>query len=347
MSGPLKRQEIVTAVEQLKLTIGAWEQMPLSMAPSIIWRSAPHKTVSQEIEQAAAELFELVNTLEIEASAWPLVLAIDEFDDAFIAWAKACQFSPDRTDPSGSPEVWGAWNKLLTEMSLRSFSPPEPIAALVRDKVTHKNIAKIYGWYDSSGNPDVQMVQKEITNPGAHYKPESWVHPARRRFIAEIKSKWQAREAWLQKDRNRSAAAKDQPHEKKAPPESIEDLIRQGVNSKQIAKMHGVQRQQVIDLAAEMGIPLDGNTVADVMRRRKNAADELEEEAEIDRKAEKMRIDAIDSHAELGEDRKARILAMAADGVKPGDIARALSDSFPDINYQQVNRTLKPQKAAS
>lgn len=341
MSGPLSRKAIVQAVQALKSAITAWENMPLTQAPSTVWRGVPRKQVSQEIEEAAVELFDLVNRLDIEPSAYPLVLAIDYFDDTFSAWGEACSKAADRTDPSGSPEVWGAWTEVLRELTLRTYPLPEPIGALVNAKppVSPKQIAKIYGWLDESGQADTQKVQEEMTAPGTHFDPKTWVHPSAKRFAAEMERKWAERAKRIATVRQTGrATSRPEPVAKREAPESIEELIRQGVNSEQISKMKKVTRAHVRAVAAELGLPLDGNVVADVFRKGRPDSDEEKEVAE---QAEAMRIAGINSHEELGGDIKGRVLAMAADGVKPGDITKALALADPNLNHQKVNKILK------
>jgi hypothetical protein len=327
-------------VQRLKDTITAWENLPITQAPTTLWRGTPRKQVSQEIEQAAAELFELVNRQDIEESAYPLVLAIDHLDDTFLAWADMCVQAADRADPAGSPEVWGAWTVVLQECTLRTYSLPEPISALTGAKppVAPNQIAKIYGWYDENGQPDTQKVQEEVTEPGKHFKPKEWVHPSQRRFQEQKRKEWAERAKRLAsvKQTAKAATRPDAPPKREAP-ESIEDLIRQGVNSTQIAKMKHTTVAEVRALAAELGIPIDGNVVSDVLRKGRGDTDE---EKDIAEKAETMRVNGLNSHSEFGADIKSRVLAMSADGVKPGDITKALRPADPNLSHQKVNKIL-------
>lgn len=361
MSGPVKRQPIVEAVNRLKAKITEWEKLPLNQTPTTVWQGRAAKVVSQAIQESASELFELVNTQSIEQAAWPLVLAIDAFDDAFDEWARGCQFQQDKTDPSGSAKLWGVWNTLLGELPGRGFKPPEPMEQLVRNEVNAKTIARIYGWYDEHGNPDVTKVQEEIATPGTHYNPKTWVHPSQKRLLAEMEAKWAVRAERIGKKATVGRAA--EPRQFKAAAESIEDLIRNGINAKQIAKMHwpevsaaigATERNEatleagaryVSDLAEQMGIPIGGNATAAVMRKRANESAAVEEEREIERKAEQMRVDGINAYPELGDDQTSRIFAMHSDGVKPGDIAKALSKSFPNLTFNKVTKILRSEAA--
>jgi hypothetical protein len=344
MSGPLSRKAIVQAVQALKRALTAWENQPIHQAPTTLWRGVRRKQISGEVESAAQDLFDLVNRLDIEESAYPLVLEIDRFDDIWLAWAETCSKSPDQADPSGSPEVWAAWEQVLKELTPRSYSLPEPIGALANAKppVSPNQIAKIYGWYDEHGQPDTQKVQEEITTPGTHFNPKTWVHPSRKRFEAQMQRTWQER-AKRVGDARRSGPAESRPEQRAKPeaPESVEELIRQGVNSAQIVKMKKTTMAHVRAVAAELGVPLDGNVVADVFR--KGRAD-TDDEKDIAEKAETMRVAGLNTHDELGGDIKGRVLAMSADGVKPGDITKALTLADPNLNHQKVVKILKDAK---
>lgn len=346
MSGPIRRTQIVEAVKALHSAIEAWEQLPLSNAPTMAWGGQVRKVVSQDIQDAAANLFEFVSTAAVERDAWPLVLAIDSFADRFEDWAQNCNRAPDKSDPGGSPEVWGAWQVVLQELSLRHWKHPEPIGALLnlRPPPTHEKIARMYGWVEN-GIVQVHKVQEELTEPGKHYDPNTWIHPSEKKFMAGLEVEWGERCEKLAA-RPRDADDRGSVLKSKAEaPESIEQLIRAGVNSDQICKMKRVSKEEVRALAAELGVPLDGNVVADVFRGNIRTDDEQE----IARKAEAMRIAGLNSYAELGTDQTARILAMHADGQRPGDITRALESGFPGLTVQKVNTIIKraSQEAAA
>jgi hypothetical protein len=344
MSGPLSRKAIVKAVEHLRDVIHEWENMPPNLAPMQLWKGAHRKQVSSEVESAAAALFDLCNRMDVDVSAYDLVLVVDQFDDTFSAWGEQCQRNPDLADPSGSPEVWGAWQALLKVLPERKFPLPEPIGQLLNNKppATRRYIAKAYGWYDDAGNPDEIKVQEEIIEPGKHFDPETWVHPSRKRFIADLEKKWVERGTRLASLSRVVKATERVAREKREAPETIEELIRQGVNSTQIVKMKKTTIAHVRAVAAELGLPLDGNMVSDVMRR----GAKTDDEREIEEVAEKMRIDGLNSYSEMGADKYSRIRAMADDGIRPGDIQKALAESFPGLTHQQVVQVIgKPPSA--
>jgi len=334
---------IRAAVDLLEETVKEWQQTPPHEAVIVQWRGMPSHAVSQGIEEAATQLFELVATSDIEDThaAHALVLAIDAFDDAFAKWAEGCQVNPDRTDPSGGPDVWEPFSQMLAAREQRTFPKPEPIGALLAQKVTHGQIAKIYGWRDASGAPDLEKVQEEITTPGTHFKPSEWVHPGQRRSVADVADRWAARNA-----KQRPSRLPAQPKAPREAPESLDDLIYGGVNVQQIAKMKRITVDEVRERAALLGVPLDGGVLAAAaaMARRPSPT---EDEEEIARKAEELRLLGARDYGELGDDKEARILALHTDKRPPADIVKILGKAFPGLTYQKVTKIIDQAKLAA
>lgn len=331
-------KKILEGVVVLQRAVTQWEND--GSAPVVNWRGSPRRAVSEDIQQAAVALFDLVDRLDVEPDAHALVLAIDAFDDAFTRWAEDCQRRPDQTDPSGGTTVWTAYAAVLSATKPPVYRKPEPIQALVAQHVPYAQIAKIYGWRDAAGAPDLHKVQEEITAPGTHYKPAEWVHPAQRRHEAEIAERWSVRTERLGAGRRDNSAARP---ERREAPESVEQLIRQGVSSRQIAKMKRISEEDVRAMAAEMGVPLDGNIIADAFYRQ---SQRQQEEADISRQAEDLRLANKKDYAELGDDLEARVLFMASDGLKAREIVKILGPAFPGLQYQKVTKIIKDGEPA-
>lgn len=345
MSGPITFAEVKAAVDLLEAVVKEWESAPLDKVAIVKWRGNERRAVSSEIENAANELFELVSQAEdfIEDShaCHALVLAIDEFDDAFCKWAEACQRMPDRTDPGGGPEVWEPYNRMLAARQQRAYPRPEPIGALLAQKVSHQQIAKIYGWRDASGAPDLVKVQEEITSPGTHFKADKWIHPALRRVHADVADRWANREARQQRPGRKPSAP--EPKVKREAPESLDDLIYGGVNVLQIAKMKRITPDQVRERAVDLGVPLDGSVLAAAAARDRRPSPTKSEE-QIAADADALRWLGANNYGELGEDKEARVLAIAADGREPRDIVKILEKAFPGLTYQKVTRIIEQAK---
>jgi hypothetical protein len=330
----LSRKSIVAQVEKLQRVVAEWRENP----PMISWRGLDHPSLSQEVRAYAIALFNLVDTMDVEPSARALVLAIDRFDRALQAWEEQV----GDVDPSGTQEFWNMYEEMLQAIKPRHFPRPEPLPALVSQKVSYRNMAKIYGWFDVMGNPDVTKVQEELAAPGTHYKKETWKSRSQMRYEDEIEQAWATRPEFLDPRSARRQA--ETPH--KAPPrkcpETIEELLRAGVNAPQIAKMHRVPIEEVQTAASELGIPLSGNLFANAFLSPDPRKDE---EEEIRQRADDMRIAGIDTHPEL-PDRDDKIAAMYAEGVPSQDIAKALQHAFPTLTRQQVTAIASRKKNA-
>lgn len=130
--------------------------------------------------------------------------------------------------------------------------PLESVAMLHAQGVTHRQIALMYSYSPTgqdrnrvgpfwrNGVPQDHLVEKELQNPGSVI-PADFVHPA---DLAARQSEALRRQRRLQRIETLATTA---PVNK--PPESIEELLRQGVSVRQIAKMHGVSVAVVLEEA--------------------------------------------------------------------------------------------------
>lgn len=333
------------AVEYLRSVVSEWENARSDAASMVNWRGSPRRAITSDIEQAAQQLCELVFDAEFENSpkCHSLVLAIDAFDEAFATYAENCLRAPDRTDPSGGPELWGPYHRMLEACHPKGYPKPEPIGALLVGKVSHQQIAKIYGWRTPDGALDVDKVQQEITEPGKHYQPANWVHPSELRAQAEIEQRWQLRQAVRPSRRATRSAPAERMHRES--PETLDELITSGINVTQIAKMKRVSEDAVRERAATLGVPLDGSVLATAAAMSRRASPSAEEE-EIALRAEELRLAGLRDFSELGADKDARIAALHADGRKPRDIVKMLGNAFPGLSYQDVVYVIEKTKQA-
>lgn len=325
----LTRDQILAAVEKLEVVVGQWEQSR-DESLMVYFRGNQVRQLSQAIEQAAMELFELCDTPAITRDAWPLVLEIDVLDGELEQFAERYAVAPDATDPHGPNSLWAAYQNVIKAKTPPRLHKIEPIQQLLAERVDRKNIAKIYGWRRPDGTPDLDKLQEEISHPGTHYDPSTFVHPVDKRFWEAIEEKWFARVASFE-------ASEDGDSRKtklnKEAPESLDDLILQGVNAKQIAKMKKIDVDEVQARAAELGMALDGSTVAyasyaDAQRAAATKAQDGLQSA--------LNIASLNIHRELGNDQPGRIAAMLADGVAPRIVVDALRPHFPTIRFQDV-----------
>ena len=124
----------------------------------------------------------------------------------------------------------------------------EPVAVLHAQKVTHRQIARMYGWFARPGIPDEQKVREELEKPGRH-TGDGFVPPAIREHERQELADWAAKQQALENMQRRYAQSKPD-----AGPETVEELILQGVSIRQIARMRETTEEAVIAACEQMGV---------------------------------------------------------------------------------------------
>jgi len=322
------RSQLVSLAKSVSGVIERWEAANTDEAPHVVWRGRPTKAISEAMVESFEEMFGTVSTLDIDVDAHAIALAIDAFNDRYDEWAEQSELSPEMTSPSGSPEMWSTWRELITTLADRPVRSIESIAQLDIEKVGDRQIALIYGWAQSDGSPDIQKVREERANPGTHFDKSKWVHPQDAADAAEVAARWSQRSLRI--------AASDAMGEASMAPETLDDLIRQDVSSKQIAMMLNIEVAEVKERARLLNIPIDGQFVPSV-----SPHDRMQDirDADQDRKR-KLHQAASQAEMRAAETDPAtmaeRILSLAADGQKPKQIVRTLASDFSDLTEAKV-----------
>ena len=324
----ITHQEVAEFVKQLQLTVTAWEQ---STSPNVQWRGNMVRAITVDVETAANELFESCDTAEVDPGTREIVLAVDRFQEAMEDWKKRLQLQESSAGPQGSAKFWAAYSEMLTKLSPRTKKLPEPIGQLIKQEVSYPQIAKIYGWYDDAGVPDIRRLQEEIDKPGTHYNPATWVSANDRAFELELATAWSSREARRQAARVVAMPARTDPRE------TLDQLIDERVSVRQIAKMLKIDEETVRRRAAEIGIGLDSQTIHYANANERGRQAEINSQQQIN---EGMAIAKLNSHPELPT-LEERVLACAVYGHSHSRIAQMLERDYVGINYQKVGRILK------
>ncbi len=163
------------------------------------WRASPVQrdrlgrefplALSDEVMDALDVIMALCATQDVEPAAQEAVLAFDDVSSAYSAWNRASE--SDRL-PGGSTSMWMAWDRFTTAVKAMGRRPPLPesVNELFIKGVKESQIAKIYGWRDASGLPDVRKVAEELARPGTHFDPATWTHPGEERRRLELEQRW-------------------------------------------------------------------------------------------------------------------------------------------------------------
>ncbi len=149
--------------------------------------------------------------------------------------------------------LWAAWEALDGER-FTSTAPElkyiEPLAELVSQKVSPKQICLIYGFLRPDGSPDIRLMREEQEKPGRHTGADTgWVAPVNKAIVEKLKMAEIDREA-IRRRRNMKVAAANTPA-----PETIEMLVADGVSCEQIAKMKKTSTDAVLQYCNDNNLP--------------------------------------------------------------------------------------------
>lgn len=317
------RTEVAEFVQRAKQAVDAWRSQDI---PVVSWRGATVKSMSESVLEALDSLAEMACKCEnVEPDARSLVLAADALAEELLAWAAAVEVDPQAVNPAGNQELWVAYEAIMEALVEPPRRLPEPINELTDQGVSLEQIAKIYGFFDEHGRPSARMVLEEKEKPGTHYNSSTWVEPARRRRQSEIDERWKDRKPVTYE-------ALTGQRERPVAPETIEELLAQGVSAKQIAKMKNLTESQVKEFAAELGVVADGK-----FRRPPTPDEEKQEQAS---KAQRQSDLYPESHPDQTV-MEERILACWADGWKAAQIAEVLQPDWPGLTWQKASAVIK------
>ncbi len=331
----LTASELKTKIDQTAKVIHDWQEAD---EPMVMFRGILTKAIDDAVVDAVLDLQEFCRVVEADQEAQRLILKVDEFHREWESWSHSVETATGESHPNGTHAMWIAWADVLQSRDVPERRKPEDIRTLIGQEVGDTQIAKIYGWKDADGRWDVRRVAEEKREPGKHYNPEKWQHPM------EVAEREQVARAW----ENRVARVRDvgvpQP-QATAAPESIEELLRQGVGSEQAARMKQISVQEVRAEAARLGIPVDSEYVPmvsphdqmEAMRRK-----EAKQNAEL---AAQMQSQAPQPDADTAE-MVTQVLERHLDDQRPGEIAKALKDRWPELSAQKVSAIIKEAEAA-
>jgi hypothetical protein len=341
----LTRQQAVEAVERLRTAIQDWEG---GDAPTAMHRGKAYKKFTTPVVEVMGEVCGLFLTTDIDRDAWELAMAVDGFRDESNRFFESQKVAEEAVRPNGTDEMWEAFRDVIRKLSASPRKLPGGIRQLQRDGSNAITIAKKYGWYTKDGKPDLQRVSEEDNDPGTHYDPKTFVHPSEAAGVARLQKLWDARcqrlGELLHKEVSAPARVARTPD-----PRPLEELIRSnpGITDKQIAIRKCCSIDDIHAQLDEMGLfysAATGLRTTDAVKRalwmnRGAVSDTGPESDDV--------LSRFNVHDEIGQDLEARMLAMAEDGVKPRNIAKALSKRFPaGVTYQQVTTVLSRLQGA-
>ena len=337
----LTTKDAKALVFELRDTVRAWDAWNPTPEQMGSWDGKAVKPITERLREAISKVSEEFNTPDIEPGAWELALAMDVFCGEFASWMLSASIAPDAIDPGGTPEIWNAWRGVLKVADMRKPPAPPHATVLQAQGCNVATIARRYGWYTETGQPDIPRVNKELAATPAEreYDPNNWIHPREQKFYDELKVKFDQRCEKLRKE-----AEKYNPRlaDRQPSKESWEELFELAYMSiQQIARMKMVSEDDVRAKMEELGYV----KCAEGFRR----AHETGRVPKGDK--DPGFLSRNNPHDEFGDDLTGRVMACFQDGLKAKSIADLLSGSRQlPVTVQQVARIIKdnkPQESAA
>ena len=268
------------ASHELSAALKNWED---GEGPTIGGRKAISQALSDAIEDAinstADEIIEgdSVTNKPIEDEDFDAVLVFDQLADAYRDFKRrACAaVSLSEIDVDGDQALWRAIYAIREWATTRyNYAPPTSIPALRSQGVGEEQIARIYGWFTSEGEPDLEKVLGEEMKPGTWYDPKKWVHPAKRKRLAAARQGIQGRSP------RRREYIRESQYGKTAPP-SLDELVRLGAPAPQIAALHGLEIEDAEALlrGSEHSVQLTASESAEAARLERDTLAQVEKTA--------------------------------------------------------------------
>lgn len=238
------------------------------------------REISEELEDAIDAMLLGFQAIEAPQEYQAVARVVENIVPEWQAWK-------DQVALRGTEGVFPGkrWFNAMTELGRAwitsekvVLNPLEPVSELMRQGVSPRQIALIWGFELPNGQPDMEKVFQEAANPGTHTKGVDprvrKAQEARERQIAEMEEIIERR----RKERERV---------EQAAPEGLGQLIKEAVSVRQIKKMiPGVTDEQIRAMADSMGLPPPDVDYAPVQSARAPHEPEISE-------ADKTAMDAI------------------------------------------------------
>ena len=216
------------------------------------WIESDSPYVTEDVETAVDELVEVFSGGMVPGNCRAIEEQVGQLGRFWRVWKDEVA-ATGLTTILPSNDFWKAIERVA---ELREAAKPRPKRRLetiqdlaVVQKVPAYQICDIYGWMDENGQPESWKIAEELATPGKHTGPESgWVDPGEKKRL-EAEQKRAAIVARLAAKQ----AAKIERANRKAP-ESLEDLVGQGVPIYQIADILKTTEAAVLAECDRLGI---------------------------------------------------------------------------------------------
>lgn len=177
------------------------------------------------------------------------VMALDEFGPLFASWLR--RQAVQAANPSGEQSMWESWERVVEAFEPLKDRFEHSVKYLIEvANAPREQIARMYGWVDDDGIPEIEKVEEEYEKPGTHFDKETWVSPSMRARKAIIEGQWDAR------SQPRSIlfdpeVFNDKPKGSAVAPPSLEVLLENDAPAEQMARLHSISVDEAMALKME------------------------------------------------------------------------------------------------
>jgi len=237
---------MVVADERLDLLFSAIEEVKAQHAE---WVQSDRPYITRGLDEAMGNLATLFAEGGIPAECRELEQLVRTLANEWKAWQADADIRGATHLPDDS--VWRAW-ELVEQSHDKATAPPIPriesVKTLRDQGVSDNQICLIYGWQDARGRYEAWKIDEELAHPGKH--TTDWVDPVtkHRREVAEQQRQLaeSIRQKRAEKVERLNAVA----------PESLEELVQQGVFLEQICDMKRLTEAEVVEQCQAAGLAL-------------------------------------------------------------------------------------------
>jgi hypothetical protein len=317
--------------------------------PLVEWGGAQVKAISETCFDALVDLCKFSSTANEEVSEKPqdrkALLALDAFTKTFSEFQQRVEAADPACNPGGTHEMWMALmvlrEKVFTPRELRSL---ESIKRLVEiDRVPSGQICEIYGWIAEDGSYEVHKIDDELSEPGKHStKDPNWTNPVHRQYSEKIEKAWKERlpiTDFLTEEEQQflnNGKKKRKRSQTEEAPETVDQLILQGVSTSQIVAMKpSVTEDQVnarreeLSLETDVPAPHDARFAPPVDP---TAALMEQQQIEDDEKSQRERKLAAKAKAQQTKAAITRAKELKAEGKPTEEISATIASEFPGVD---------------
>jgi len=317
----------------------AVEEWDAGLGPIVRWGGYDQKSLSEGLSQRFEQFCESLESDDFHEECWHIVLAADVFADWFGKWQHEVSSGTEMVGPSGTPDMWTAWQGLLGQLKKRSIRHVESIREFLRQGVGASQIAKNYNWRQPDGSLDMSRTHQAISDPDT---VDPQLNPEDEKREEELAARWQSRVVSRQRKADDLAAVN-------APaPESLEELLTlPGVTVAQIKKIKPeLDDLTIIDGARRLGIRLSDQQFP-TSERPASAVERLRKQEEEDDQAREV-AEKMEAGQQVVSDEQRdvelRVKSLDKQGFSQEQIVELFSRQGTEITRTEVADILHPEE---